>query len=40
VEAGRCQTCGSTLHFGKLFCPQCSSPIFKEAPEGPRTPEL
>ncbi len=40
VAPGRCQTCGGTLHYGKLFCPQCSAPIFRTGPEGPGPPEL
>lgn len=40
VAPGRCQTCGSTLHYGKLYCPQCSAPIFGTGPDGPAPPEL
>ncbi len=40
VAPGQCQTCGSTLHYGKLFCPHCSAPIFRTDLDGPAPPEL
>jgi hypothetical protein len=35
-----CQTCGGRLHYGRLFCPHCSAPVFKPGQQEPRGPDM
>lgn len=36
---GNCPACGGTLFYGRLNCPHCSEPVFRDG-EGARPPEL
>jgi hypothetical protein len=36
---GTCPACGGTLFYGRLNCPHCSEPVFRDG-DGARPPEL
>ena len=37
---GRCHACGGVLHYGRLYCPHCSTKVYQTDPGIPGSPEL
>ena len=37
---GRCHACGGVLHYGRLYCPHCSTRVFQTDPGIPGSPDL
>ncbi len=37
---GRCHACGGVLHYGRLYCPHCSTKVFQTDPGTPMDPEF